>query len=205
MKKFFTLILILISINSYSQKMSDIFKNAPAEILPGFSEADKTMLLVDTALNTIPNAIGKMQRLNYTEDYLKIKSSEVGNIQIKLLPLVNNTKIICVIKTVCAHSCDSQIQFYSVDWTPIESTSLLPALSAETFFDESKKDSQSYSNALSLIDMEPISAEFENDSNDLILSFNYKAYISTENLDKIKPFIKQDSLTLHWDKTSFRF
>lgn len=185
--------------------MSDIFKNAPAEILPGFSEADKTMLLVDTALNTIPNAIGKMQRLNFTDDYLKIKTSEVGNVQIKLLSLVNNTKIICVIKTVCGSTCDSRIQFYSVDWTPIESTSLLPALSAETFFDESKKGSQDYSNALSLIDMVPISAEFGNNADDLILSFNYTDYISIENLDKIKPFIKQDSLTLHWDKTSFRF
>ena len=146
-----------------------------------------------------------MQRLKYTEDFLKIKTSEVGNIQIKLLPLVNNTKIICVIKTVCASSCNSRIQFYSVDWTPIESTSLLPALSAETFFDESKKGSQDYSNALSLIDMEPISAEFQNNSDDLTISFNYTAYISTENLDKIKPFIKQDSLTLHWNKTSFRF
>ncbi|HOV72028.1 MAG TPA: DUF3256 family protein, partial [Dysgonamonadaceae bacterium] len=166
--------------------------------------ADKTLILVDTGLKIIPYPLGNIERMKYSDSYLQLKTSDIGTFQLKLLPLVNNTKIICVIKTVCGKACDSDIRFYSTQWEKIDENTLLPPVSAESFFDRQKQGSNEYEYALSLLDVEPLSAVFSDDSDDLILSLNYEAYLSEENIAKIKPFIKQDFITLHWTKTSFR-
>lgn len=202
-KRFIPLGFLLIALTCSAQKMGELFKTMPQYVLPGFSEADKIMLLVDTALTSIPYPLGNIERINYTDDFLKIKTSSRGNLQIKLLPLINNTKIVCVVKTVCGQACDSQIQFYSTEWNPIESEPLLPHLSAEMFFDRSQKNNIDFEKALRLIDMEPIKAEFKCGSDDLTLIFDYESYVSAENVELIKSFIKQDSITLRWNKTSF--
>jgi hypothetical protein len=203
-KRFIPLGFLLIALTCSAQKMGELFKTMPQYVLPGFSEADKIMLLVDTALTSIPYPLGNIERINYTDDFLKIKTSSRGTLQIKLLPLINNTKIVCVVKTVCGQACDSQIQFYSTEWNPIESEPLLPHLSAEMFFDRSQKNNIDFEKALRLIDMEPIKAEFKGGSDDLTLILDYESYVSAENVELIKSFIKQDSITLRWNKTSFQ-
>jgi hypothetical protein len=203
-KRFIPLGFLLIALTCSAQKMGELFKTMPQHVLPGFSEADKIMLLVDTALTSIPYPLGNIERINYTDDFLKIKTSSRGTLQIKLLPLINNTKIVCVVKTVCGQACDSQIQFYSTEWNPIESEPLLPHLSAEMFFDRSQKNNIDFEKALRLIDMEPIKAEFKGGSDDLTLILDYESYVSAENVELIKSFIEQDSITLRWNKTSFQ-
>ena len=204
MKPFFILIFSCVSVLGFGQRVADVFKTMPADILPGFSEADKTMLLVDTGLRIVPYPLGNIEKIKYSDSFLQLKTSDIGTFQLKLLPLVNNTKIICVIKTVCGKACDSDIRFYSTQWEKIDENTLLPTMSAASFFDKQNQGSKEYEYALSLLDVEPVSAVFCDDSDDLILTLNYKAYLSEENIAKIKPFIKQDFITLHWTKTSFR-
>ena len=92
--------------------MNELFKSMPSEYLPAFTEADKTMLLVDSSLSVIPYALGEIERLEYTDTFLSIRTSEVGTMQIKILPLVNKTYVIALIKTVCSGVCDSNIRFF---------------------------------------------------------------------------------------------
>lgn len=97
---------------SYGQKIDDVFETMPDYFLPAFSDANKTMLLVDTSLSVIPYPLGEIERLEYTDTFLSVKTSDVGTMQIKLLPLVNDTQIIAVIKSVCSNVCDSNIRFF---------------------------------------------------------------------------------------------
>lgn len=197
-------LLIFISTSAFSQKIDDVFKTMPNSILPGLSEGNRTMFLVDTGKTVIPYPLGEIEKLAYSPNFLKMKTSEIGTTQIKLLPLINDTQIICVIKTVCGNACDSNIKFYSTDWKELDANTLLPRISAESFLDESKKDTDNYKFAVSLPDIYPISAEFENGSNTLILKLDFKKYLSNEQLAEIKPFIKSETLTLNWNNTSFK-
>jgi len=234
MKYIIIFLFTLTTISGYGQTLSDLFKSMPQEILPGFTEADKTMLLVDTSLTVIPYALGEIERVSYNDTYLYLRTSDVGTLQLKLLPLVNNTYIICMIKTVCAKACDSNIRFFSTDWKPLDSSSLLPKINADLFFNKDNiKDSnikdrketeikfskeaniqdnnindsienEQYSNVESLFDIEPISAKLQPNSNELILKLDYKTHLSAENVTQIESIIKQDSITLHWNKSSFQ-
>ncbi|OPZ28686.1 MAG: hypothetical protein BWZ00_01245 [Bacteroidetes bacterium ADurb.BinA174] len=204
MKKIFIAFFIFISTLAFSQKIDDVFKTMPNNIVPGLSDGNRTMLLVDTGKTIIPYPLGEIEKLAYSPDFLKIKTSEIGTTQIKLLPLINDTQIICVVKTVCGNACDSHIKFYSTDWKELDANLLLPDISAESFLDSSKKDTDNYKFAVSLPDIYPISAEFENGSNTLKLKLDLTKYLSNEQLAEIKPFIKSETITLTWNNTSFR-
>ena len=134
MKKYIILFLSCISFLSYGQNIDQVFKTMPDEFLPAFSEADKTMLLVDTSLTVIHYALGNIERLYHNDNYLSLKTSEMGTLQIKLLPLVNKTQIIALIKTVCSSKvCDSNLRFFSDKWEEIEKSNILPDIQPNLF------------------------------------------------------------------------
>lgn len=204
MKKIVTVLFIFIAVSAFPQKIDDVFKTMPNAILPGLSVSNRTMLLLDTGKTVIPYSLGKMEKLAYSSDFLKIKTSEIGTTQLKLLPLIDDTYIICVIKTVCGKACDNNIRFYSTDWKELEAKTFLSHIPVASFFDSSKKNSENYKFALSLLDIYPISAEFENGSNALTLRLDLEGYLSDEQLAKIKPFIKSETITLNWNNMFFR-
>lgn len=202
MKQTLLSLFFLISASLFPQKLSDVVGTMPNAIVPGLPENDRTMLLADTGRISIPFALGKIEREAFTSDFLRIKTSKVGTTQIKLLPLINGTKIICVIKTVCAAACDSNIKFYSSDWIELDSKTLIPHISIESFIEVTKKNSENNKFALSLLDICPVSAEFENGSSVLTMKLHVEKYLSGEQLTQIKPFLK--TVTLNWDNTSFK-
>ncbi len=205
MKKiFFLFISAILYSNAYTQNINNVFKNMPEHIIPGFSEDNRTMLLVDSGTTVIPYSLGKIEKVNHTSDNLKLKTSNAGTTQIKLLPTTDNSFVVCVIKTVCSKACDSNISFYDSEWQQVETKQYLPDLSPEIFFNAESKSSEKYNFAVSLPDIYPVWAEFVDNSNDLAVTLDYKNYLSEEQLPDIEPYIKNQTYILRWDKHSFK-
>lgn len=204
MKKICIAFFLFIAGIAQAQTIDDVFKTMPQAILPGITDGNRTMFLVDSGKTAIPYELGTVEKLTEKEDYLKVKTSAIGTTEIKLLPIKDGKKIICVIKTVCGKACDSNIAFYSDAWQKLDNKTFLPEISKKSFFDSSQKDSDNYKYAVSLPDVYPISAEFTNESSNLLLTFNYKEYLSEIQQQEIAPFIKNNSLVLKWDNESFK-
>ena len=206
MKKLFIVLFSFVCLSSYGQKIVDVFKTMPNTIIPGLSDDNRTIFLINANADStiIPYAFGEIKRLIYYDDYLKIQTSDIGTTQLKIIQTENNNPIIGVIKTVCGNACNSQISFYTVYWQKINSSELLPKIYAELFFDQSKKGTQDYSKALSLFDINFIEAEFDVNSNNLKLKLDYKNYVSQYNINKIKPFILKESIVLNWDNSKYK-
>ena len=60
MKKIFIAFFIFISTLAFSQKIDDVFKTMPNNIVPGLSDGNRTMLLVDTGKTIIPYPLGEI-------------------------------------------------------------------------------------------------------------------------------------------------
>ena len=204
MKQFILLFLLMISSAVFSQTVGDLFKSMPAELLPGVSEGNKTMLLVDTGKTAVPYPLGEIQKVAQSDDYLQIKTSDIGTTQLKLLPMGNDSVIVCLIKTVCGGVCDSHLSFYTTDWKKLNSEAFLPDVSAEIFFNSSRKKSENDKYAVSLPDIYPISAAFNEKGTDLTLIFHYKERLTEAQIEELKPLLKSDSVILTWDNASFR-
>jgi len=203
-KQYILFFFMFFSLTGNGQTIGSLFQSMPADILPGVSEGNKTMLLVDTGKTTVPYVFGEISKISQSNDYLLIRTSDIGTTQLKLLPVAQDSVIVCVIKTVCGDVCDSHISFYTTDWRKLEQNTFLPSISAENFFDSSKKETENYKYAVSLPDIYPISAAFGNSGNDLMLTFNYKQQLPDDLIAEIKPFLKGDSIILKWDNNSFK-
>ena len=204
--KRYIILLILSSITffSYGQTINELFKSMPSQYLPAFSEANKTMLLVDSSLSVIPYSLGEIERLEYTDTFLSLKTSEVGTMQIKILPLVNNTNIVVLIKTVCSNNvCDSDIRFFTNEWQEIQKSNILPAIPASMFFDKSKSDTPAYKWAVSQIDIYPLQFSFKDGGSNLQVTFNIKKHLSPQDAIKIEPFLAKETIDLTWNKSTF--
>ena len=204
MKRYFTLLLLsCITLLSYGQTIDEVFKTMPNAFLPAFSEADKTMLLVDSSLSVIPYALGEIERLAYSDTFLSIKTSEVGTMQIKILPLINNTQIIVLIKTVCSGVCDSDIRFFTSDWKEIDKRSLLPTITPQVFFDQKELNTPGFKWTVSQIDMFPLQFQFKNGSNNLQVKFDIANHLSALDFAKIEPYLVKETIDLLWNKSMF--
>ena len=204
MKRYFTLLILsCITLLSYGQTMDDVFKTMPNDFLPAFSEADKTMLLVDSSLSVIPYALGEIERLAYSDTFLSIKTSEVGTMQIKILPLINNTQIIVLIKTVCSGVCDSDIRFFTNEWKEIDKKSILPTITPQVFFDQKELNTPGFKWTVSQIDMFPLQFQFKNGSNNLQVKFDIANHLSALDFAKIEPYLVKETIDLLWNKSMF--
>ena len=204
MRNFIWILFLSVSLLTEGQNIGDLFKSMPSELLLGVSEGNKTMLLVDSGETTVPYALGEIKKLKQSSDYLLIKTSDIGTTQLKLLPITQDSSIVCIVKTVCAEACDSHISFYTTEWKKIETDTLLPELSRKIFFDSSKKEMENYKYAVSLHHIFPVSATFSESGSDLTLTFNYKSLLADDQIAEIKPFLKSDSIILKWEKGTFK-
>ncbi len=73
MRKILLFLSIFVISVSYGQNIGDLFKSMPTVLLPGISEGNKTMLLVNTGKTTIPYTLGEISKIKQNDDLLEIK------------------------------------------------------------------------------------------------------------------------------------
>lgn len=119
------LFLLLFCVNSFlsAQSMRTLFVQMPDSIMPFLTKnnrEDCVDFIDANMLARVTNRLDtKSELLQFTSDYLYLKTSEAGSMQMKMLPVDGDT-ILCVINTVCAEACDSRIAFYTRNWQPLD-------------------------------------------------------------------------------------
>lgn len=142
------LFLLLFCVNSFlsAQSMRTLFVQMPDSIMPFLTKnnrEDCVDFIDANMLARVTNRLDtKSELLQFTSDYLHLKTSEAGSMQIKMLPFDGDT-ILCVINTVCAEACDSRIAFYTRNWQPLDgSIYFKKPLIRDFFLDVNTPDSQ---------------------------------------------------------------
>jgi hypothetical protein len=130
---FLALLLASTMISIQAQTMKDVFTSIPELGLLPLSTNDRLDLL-DLYLNdkeaVVKNAFGDEVFLTHlTDDYLNIQSGN-STTEIFILTLINESKLIGLIQTVCSPACDSHLAFYSINWKNLDPEAFIsPGLS----------------------------------------------------------------------------
>jgi hypothetical protein len=211
MKKIIFIIFFIFSVVSVlsAQNINVIFLSMPENMILGLDDATKNKLLSnpeDTADMVVQRGdFGEIERLAISSDFISLQTSESGATQIKLLPLINDSKIICVVKTVCGKACDSKVQFYTTKWIPIPQGTLLPAINKDSFIiTGTNRDSQEFRNAYAALDMNPVIMELSADDTYLEASYDIQNYLTSEDYKKIEPYLIENPKRYTWNKLSFK-
>ena len=119
-----TILLIVVSglcgISASAQNMKSVFIAMPDSITPLLTKVNKEDCVdfLDSHMKAeVKNRFdGTAEMKVLTDDYALIQTSEVGTLEMKLFPVNDTPKVVCMVRTVCASACDSEIRFFTSDW-----------------------------------------------------------------------------------------
>lgn len=192
-----------------AQDMASVFAAMPDQQIPQLESAWRKDLIdlytsgKEARLKNTMNGFSALQKL--TSDYLLLQVTERSRLEMKLLPLVNNTYVVCVVTTVDGPVPDSWVEFYTTDWQPLQAEDLFTPVSAEWFLkEEVDKNEAAYQDAVSRLDMELIHYTLSPEEETLTATYTTPLYLDEEEREKVMLFIKPDPKVYTWEKFHFQ-
>ena len=192
-----------------AQNMAEVFVSMPDEYVPQLEDAWRKDLvdLYNSGENAqLKNNMNGTSRLvKLTKDYLLLESTERTTLELKLLPLVNNTFVICKIITVKAPVADSRIAFFSPDWKPLNASDLLEPVTAGWFIrEDADKTSIAFQESTSRLDMDLFEYKLSPDDYTLTQIYTTPQYTDKETQKNLRPFLKDSPKVYTWTKSYFK-
>jgi len=208
MRQLFILLFMLGFISVNAQNAASFFINMPDEKIPQLEEAwrkDLVDLFQSGKDATLENLMGGRSTLKtMTADYLLLQISERSTLEMKLLPLINDTYLACVVTTVNAPVADSRVDFFTMDWKSLHATDLWePAMSEWYIKDDVNQNSEEFLHAISSLDMHLIRYQLNPENQTLTATYTTPDYLNDEDRKKVKPFLKETPLVYLWKSGRF--
>jgi len=208
MKKVALFFFGLLSICCPAQNVSSVFENMPKYLILPIDSVQRQDL-IDLYKNNLSENVkdqlnGEVALDSLQEDFMELHSGNFS-MQIALLKLVNDSKIILLNQTVCAPACDSRLSFYTVDWKPLNTSDFIFPVDASWFIKEDvDKTGENFINVSKSLDMDLMQFRFDPENSELIQTYTTPQYLSKEDRMAIEPFLKQEPKIFVWRKFGFK-
>jgi len=201
MRRYFIILIIACRlITAGAQKMEDVFVRMPNKLIVQLEEAwrkDLVDLYKSGKTAVLDNTMqGKSTLHKLTDHYLKLQTTEHSIVEIKLLPLVNNTYIICMIQTVYGPIADSRVSFYTTEWQQLPADKIFSPVSGDWFL-KADVDQEVLEN-LSLLDVFLVKYTLSEDNESLTAEYTTPLYLDDENQRIVKSFLKNEPKRYEW-------
>lgn len=204
-----SILLCVCALGMKAQEMDALFVAMPDQNIPQLEDAWRKDLIdlynseKEAKLKNMMNGFSTLQKL--TADYLLLQVTERSTVEMKLLPLVNNTNVICMITTISGPVSDSQVKFFTTDWQPLDPADLFTPVAADWFIrDDVDKSSNAFVEVISRLDIDLMKYSLSPDSLTLTATYTTPQYLSKEDREKIKPFLKEVPRVFTWEKSHFK-
>lgn len=200
---------VLWGMSASAQDMKSVFIAMPDSITPLLTKVNKEDCVdfLDSQMKAeVKNRFdGTAEMKVLTEDYTLVQTSEIGTLEMKLLPVNDSTKVVCMVKTVCASACDSDVRFYASDWSKeLDAASFLQRPSADVFFLPNDTLSEEGILIRKKADMHLMKASLSKDEPTLIFIYTTPDYLNQEDQEKLLPHLRKEPVVLEWKDGKFR-
>ena len=204
---FFALLFCILSV--FGQDMKTVFVAMPDSLTPLLTKVNKEDCIDFLASNMkaeVKNRFDKPAEMKVlTEDYMQLQMTESSTLEMKLLPLNDSIKVVCMVKTVCASACDSEIHFFSSDWKEeLSSADFLQKPSQDAFLVQADSTSEEYVLARKSADVNLMKAVLSKDDASLTFYYTTPDYMNKETREKLEPYLRNDPVVLQWQDGKFR-
>ena len=190
-----------------AQEAKKVFTNMPDSLSPlltAVNRADCIDFLESNMRAQVTNRFGrKSEMAELGPDYIRMQMSPQSTWQMKLLPLNDSTKVVCVVSTVCAPVCDSDVKFYTTDWKQLSTRDFLASQPVLQDFIV-PVDTMDYA-VLKARDEATISlvkADLSKADNKLTFTLTTPEYMQKETAEKLKPFLRRPIIYI-WSEGKF--
>ena len=193
----------------FAQNMKSVFIAMPDSITPLLSQVNKEDCVdfLDSNMKAeVTNRFeGKTEMKVLTDDYVLMQTTPGSTLEMKLLPVNDSTKVVCMVKTVCASACDSEIRFYASDWSKeLSKDDFLQQPDVETFYLPQDSVTEEYTLIRKKADMHLMKASLSKDDASLTFIYTTPEYMNKEDKEKLLPYLKKEPIVLQWQDGKFR-
>ena len=192
-----------------AQEMKTVFVAMPDSVIPLLTKVNREDCIdfLDSNMRAVvKNRFGNVAEMKVlTDDYVQMQISEVSTLEMKLLPVNDSTKVICMVKTICASACDSSIRFYASDWSKeFAAKDFLQMPSGSDFFlpNDSPTDEEALTRKMA--DMHLMKASLSKDDASLTFIYTTPDYLNKEDREKMLSLVKKEPIVLRWSEGEFR-
>ena len=192
-----------------AQDMKTVFVAMPDSVTPLLTKVNREDCIdfLDSNMKAVvKNRFGNVAEMKVlTDDYVLMQTSEVGTLEMKLLPLADSTKVICMVKTVNVPVADSSVRFYTSDWSQqldVKEFLQLPSMDAFFLPNDSLKDEAILTRKKA--DMHLMKAQLSKEDTSLTFTYTTPDYLNEEDREKLSPHLRKESIVLRWSEGKFR-
>ena len=209
MRKIFTIGLLFLVITLQAQDLKSLYVSIPDSLSPLLTDVNRQDFgdfLSSNMKAEVKNRFGKTsEMLQLSSDYLKLRLTSVSSVEMKLLPVNDSTKIICVAKTYQGPVSDTQISFYSTDWRKLNEKDFIDLPTKEDFFIASTKpeliDSLEYAKAQA--DIHLMQAVLSENKQTLEFTYTMPDYLDKTTAVKVRKYVLESPLLYEWSDGHF--
>ena len=208
-RRLLIIVSIFCALSATAQNMKSVFVSMPDSIAPLLTQTNKEDCIdfLDSNMKAVvKNRFGNEAEMKaLTENYVLMQTSPVGTLEMKLLPLNDSTNVVCMVKTVCASACDSEVHFYTSDWSKkLDAKNFLQTPEADAFF--LPNDTLTDEDALirKKADMHLMKVSLSKDDASLTYIYSTPDYLNKEDREKLLPHLRKEPVVLRWQDGKFR-
>ena len=193
----------------FAQNMKSVFIAMPDSITPLLSQVNKEDCVdfLDSNMKAeVTNRFGgKTEMKVLTDDYVLMQTTPGSTLEMKLFPVNDSTKVVCMVKTVCASVCDSEIRFYASDWSKeLSMDDFLQRPDVEAFYLPQDSITEEYTLTRKKADMDLMKASLSKDDASLTFIYTTPEYMNKEDKEKLLPSLRKEPIVLQWQDGKFR-
>lgn len=208
-RRLLIIVSIFCALSATAQNMKSVFVSMPDSIAPLLTQTNKEDCIdfLDSNMKAVvKNRFGNEAEMKaLTENYVLMQTSPVGTLEMKLLPVNDSTNVVCMVKTVCASACDSEVHFYTSDWSKkLDAKNFLQTPEADAFF--LPNDTLTDEDALirKKADMHLMKVSLSKDDASLTYIYSTPDYLNKEDREKLLPHLRKEPVVLRWQDGKFR-
>jgi hypothetical protein len=206
-KSFIIFLWICTGFIAKSQTVADVFLTLPESAFLTLSENNRLDLIdlykADQKAG-VKNQLGDSCFLvKLTDNFLQMENGNI-TFELLLLPMVNDSKIVCLIQTLCAPVCDSQLAFYTTNWKPLDANIFISLADKYKFIkDEVDLEEQKVQNILISLDLPFMQLHYDLENQVLLQNYNTPQYLSEDDRKKVQPYLKESPIKYRWNRIKF--
>jgi hypothetical protein len=153
---------------------------------------------------TVKNRFGdSCSILRLTDDYLQIQTGK-SQLELFILPMINDSKIVGLIHTVCAPVCDSYLEFYTTAGKKLRATAFISIADKSDFLKKGiNREDEKVKNALVPLDISLMRFHYDSDKQELRQYYHTPDYLSESEKELVKPYLNENPKRYQWNLMRF--
>lgn len=204
MRKLVTFVCLLTAFTLHAQDLKSLFIALPDSLSPLLTEVNRQDFgdfLQSGMKAKVKNRFGKTsEMLKLTDTYLELQLTSVSKLEMKLLSEDDSTQVICVAKTYQGPVADTQLAFYSTQWTkqPTEKYIQLPTQDDFFIIPTTQEGRDSLERVKMHADIHLVAAKLSETEGTVTFRYTVPDYLDKETADQLKTYLNKDSLCYEW-------